>query len=80
MSVRTLGFATGKIGAGRGGKELNNALLDSGATAELIEVVYGDAGEEPFHQKLPDLFPQTENLSNCAATPLCCDPTLPPRW
>ena len=29
MSVQTLGFATGKIGAARGGKELNNALIDA---------------------------------------------------
>jgi len=29
MSVKTLGYATGKIGAARGGKEMNNALVDS---------------------------------------------------
>ena len=28
MSVLTLGYATGKVGAARGGRELNNALLD----------------------------------------------------
>jgi phage terminase small subunit len=29
MSVLTLGIATGKIGVARGGKEMNNALLDA---------------------------------------------------
>jgi hypothetical protein len=36
MSVLTLGYATGKIGAARGGKELNNALLDVNATDHIL--------------------------------------------
>eukprot|EP00927_Polykrikos_kofoidii_P071029 TRINITY_DN6736_c0_g2_i1.p1 TRINITY_DN6736_c0_g2~~TRINITY_DN6736_c0_g2_i1.p1 ORF type:complete len:3109 (+),score=610.88 TRINITY_DN6736_c0_g2_i1:49-9375(+) len=54
MSVLTLGFATGKVGAARGGRELNNALIDpkeppepldkavarSPLTAEHIQLLY----------------------------------------
>jgi len=39
MSVLTLGFATGKIGAARGGKEMNNALLDCGEPPESLEAL-----------------------------------------
>lgn len=51
MSVLTLGFATGKIGAARGGKEMNNALLDSKAEMQLGATVFGNecVKEETVH-------------------------------
>eukprot|EP00040_Diaphanoeca_grandis_P021799 m.116384 g.116384 ORF g.116384 m.116384 type:complete len:1883 (+) comp28500_c0_seq1:122-5770(+) len=43
MSVHTLGFATGKIGAARGGKELNNALMDYGSQASYDSQTFNQA-------------------------------------
>jgi ankyrin repeat protein len=44
-NFETLGHAVGKIGAGRGGKELNNALLDGSAASQLdaSDVAFGSA-------------------------------------
>jgi len=39
MSVMTLGFATGKIGVARGGREMNNALADPADQPEYITAV-----------------------------------------
>eukprot|EP00930_Biecheleria_cincta_P034410 TRINITY_DN23788_c0_g2_i1.p1 TRINITY_DN23788_c0_g2~~TRINITY_DN23788_c0_g2_i1.p1 ORF type:complete len:3105 (-),score=585.98 TRINITY_DN23788_c0_g2_i1:231-9545(-) len=39
MNVLTLGFATGKVGAARGGREMNNALLDSKEGPESLDEV-----------------------------------------
>lgn len=39
MSVATLGFATGKVGAARGGREMNNALADPDEPMMPMEMV-----------------------------------------
>lgn len=43
MNIETLGFETGKIGAARGGKELNNALMDSTDPPEKLELTISRA-------------------------------------
>ena len=49
MSVLTLGFATGAVGAARGGREMNNALVDAKEKAEPLEEAIGRANLSAEH-------------------------------
>lgn len=52
MNILCLGFETGKIGAARGGRELNNALVDPQDKPEPLQAVIGRTPLSPDNLKL----------------------------